>query len=106
MKKRILVVFLVALMSQGCLPIAFVAGAATGVVVYDHRSTKTIVEDRDITFRIQHHFDNNQELHTQAHVSVTSFNHIALLLGQVLNEELRKQAEEVSRSNSKVKMVL
>lgn len=104
---RILAVFLIAfsLILQGCLPAVFVAGAATGVVIYDHRSAKTIVEDREITFRIQHKLDNDQELRNQANISVTTFNHIALLLGQVTTAKSRSKAEEIVKSNSKVKMV-
>ncbi len=93
------------LILQGCIPAAFVAGTAAGVVIYDHRSTKTIVDDRDITFQVQHKFDSDQDLHDRAHVSVATFNHIALLLGQAPDAGLRSKAEAIAKSNSKVKIV-
>jgi osmotically-inducible protein OsmY len=103
--KKISAVFLAILMLQGCIPAAFVAGTAAGVVIFDHRSTQTIVEDRDITFKIQHKFDTDQELHNKAHLAVTSFNHIVLLLGQASSAELRSKAEAIAKSNDKVKMI-
>ena len=103
--KKIPVIFLLALTLQGCLPAVFVAGAATGVVIYDHRNAKTMVEDREITFRVQNKLDSDQELRSKAHLSVTTFNHIALLVGQAPTEELRNRAEAIVKSNSKVKML-
>ncbi|HBY55454.1 MAG TPA: phospholipid-binding protein [Coxiellaceae bacterium] len=103
--KKIPVIILLILTLQGCLPAIFVAGAATGVIIYDHRNAKTMFEDRDITFQIQHRFDNDKELRNKAHLSITTFNHIALLLGQAPNDELRSRAEAIVKSNSKVKML-
>lgn len=90
---------------EGCIPAAFVAGAATGVVIYDHRPAKTIVEDREITFSIQHRLSYDNDLYQQANVSVTTLNHIVLLLGQTPTAQLRNQAEEIAKANTKVKMV-
>jgi osmotically-inducible protein OsmY len=103
--KKILMIFLVTLMLYGCVPAAFVAGTAAGVVIYDHRSAKTMVFDRNITFAIQHKFDNDQELREKAHLSVASFNHIVLLLGQVSEAGLRSKAEAMVKADSKVKMI-
>lgn len=93
------------LVLPGCMPAIFVAGAATSAVIYDQRNTKTIVEDRDLTFQVQHKFDNDPELRDKSHVSITSFNRIALLLGQVPTAELREKAEAIAKSNSNVKML-
>ena len=61
--KKILTVLLIGLILQGCVPAVFVAGAATGAVIYDHRSTKTILDDRNLTFTMQHQLDNIQVFH-------------------------------------------
>ncbi len=103
--KKLLVAVTFALVVQGCLPVVFVAGAATGAIVYDHRTTKTIVNDRDVTFQIQNRLNNDPEFKDQSHLSVTAFNHIVLLVGQVTSDDLRKKAEDIARSNSKVRMV-
>lgn len=102
---RVLMIVLLALILQGCMPAAFVAGAATGTIIYDQRDTKTIFEDRNITFKIQNKFNSDSELRKNSHVTITTFNHIALLLGQVSDERLRDRAEEIVKSNSKVKLV-
>jgi len=99
------VVILTLLTLQACIPAAFVAGAAAGTVVYDHRNAKTIIDDRDITFSLQHRLDSHKELLNHAHVSVTSFNRIALLVGQASTAELRREAETIVKANSKVKML-
>lgn len=103
--KKILFILFFTLMLQGCVPAVFVAGAATGTIIYDHRTTKAMVEDRDITFRVQSKLNKDEELRTKAHVSITTFNHIALLLGQAPDESLREKAESIAKANSKVKML-
>lgn len=103
--RKILVVLAAILVLQGCIPAAFVAGTGAATIIYDHRTTRTILDDKDITFSVQQRLDSNEELRKQAHISVTSFNRIALLLGQASNNELRMQAETIAKSNSKVKMV-
>lgn len=104
--KKIITIFLIVLLLPGCLPVVFVAGAAAGgAIIYDHRSTKGIVEDRDVTFQTQNRIDNDKELREKAHVSIATFNRIALLVGQVPNDELRNRAESIAKSNSKIKML-
>jgi osmotically-inducible protein OsmY len=104
--KKSAVFLLSILFLQGCIPAVFVAGAAAGgSIIYDHRSTKNMVEGRNITFQSQKKLDNNKELRRKAHVSVTTFNHIALLLGQAPNNELRNRAESIVKSNPKVKIL-
>lgn len=83
---------------EGCVPVAFVAGAAAGTVIYDQRSTKTIVEDRELVFRIRNNWKSDQDLTRQNHISATSFNRIVLLVGQVTSEEQRNQAENLAKS--------
>lgn len=104
--KRIPIIFLVALSLQGCIPAAFVVGAAAGgAIIYDHRNAKTMLDDRDVTFQLQHRLDTDKELHNKAHLSITTFNHIGLLLGQAPDAELRSRAEAIVKSNSKIKML-
>ena len=107
--KRIFIVLslpLAVCLLQGCLPVAFVAGAATaGIVVFDNRAAKTMVDDRDITFRLQSRLNGDPELGSVAHLSVTSFNRVVLLVGQVPSDILRQRAEDMVRSNPKVRIV-
>jgi osmotically-inducible protein OsmY len=104
--KKSIAIFLVIGLLQGCVPAAFVAGAAAGgAIIYDHRSTKVMIEDRNITFQSQNEIDHDQELHEKAHISVATFNRIVLLLGQAPDSELRHRAESIVKSNPKVKMI-
>jgi osmotically-inducible protein OsmY len=104
--KKIILIFLITGFLQGCIPSVFIAGAAAGgAVIYDHRSAKVMIDDRNITFQAQNDINNDQELHEKSHISVATFNHIVLLLGQAPNSELRSRAESIVKSNSKVKMI-
>lgn len=104
--RKILLCAVLTVFLQGCIPAAFVAGAtAGGAVIYDNRSTKVIFEDRDITYQAQKRFNDNEGLREKAHVSVATFNHIVLLVGQVPTEEMRNSAEDVVKSIPKVKLI-
>jgi osmotically-inducible protein OsmY len=105
--KKSLIIFLVVLLLPGCLSTALVAGAAAtgGAIIYDRRSAKGIVEDRDVTFQTQNRLDSDKELHARAHISIATFNRIALLVGQASDNELRSRAESIAKSNSNIKML-
>jgi osmotically-inducible protein OsmY len=108
MKKNIVTCLLVLLVLSmpSCIPAVFVTGAAAGgSVIYDHRSTKVMFDDRDITFRSQAAIDRDVELREKAHLSVTSFNRIALLIGQAPTSELKNRAASIVKSNAKIKML-
>ncbi len=91
---------------QGCIPAAFVVGAATGTVVYDNRPTRTIADDRELVFQIQSKLNNDPELvNNRVHLSVTSFNRIVLLVGQVSRDDLRARAEDIVKSYAKARLV-
>ena len=104
--KKIITIILAILFLPGCMPAIFVAGAAAGgAVIYDHRSTKDILDDRNITFQMQNKLDSDVQLRQNAHISIATFNHVALLLGQVPNDELRNRAEAIVKANPKVKIL-
>ena len=107
--KKILAIFLITLLLHGCVPAALVAGAgaaaASGAIIYDQRSTKGIIEDRDVTFQAQNRLDGDKELHTKAHISIATFNRIVLLVGQAPDNELRSRAESIAKSNSNIKLL-
>lgn len=90
---------------QGCWPAAFVAGAATGIVVYDHRPAKVIASDKNVSIKIQGRLNGDEELLRDAHVTVATFNRIVLLVGQAPDEELRSRAEGLARTDSRIKKV-
>ena len=104
--KKIIAIIAAILFLPGCMPAVFVAGAAAGgAVIYDHRSTKDILDDRNITFQVQNKLDHDMRLRQHAHVSIATFNHVALLLGQAPNNELRNHAEAIVKANPKIKIL-
>lgn len=81
---------------QACLPVAFVAGAtAGGAIVSDRRNFETIVEDKKINCRALMQLNSDSELKDHSHISVTTFNRIVLLAGEVENPAMRRRAYEL-----------
>ena len=90
----------------GCLPAAFVAGAATGTVIYDQRSSKTILSDNQIAMKLRKILQKDEMLHdSKAHISLSVFNQIVLVVGQVQTNELREHAEKLIRQEEGIKLV-
>lgn len=78
----------------GCIPliIAAVGATAGGAIIYDKRSSKVILQDQDITNRALATLNADAELKGGARVSVSTFNHVVLMVGQARSEELRDRA--------------
>jgi len=90
---------------QGCAPV-LVAGAAAGVsLANDRRSPGTIIDDQDIEFHVRNTFKGDSELASDTHLSVTSFNHVVLLTGQVRDQRQRDRAAELTNNTANVKRV-
>lgn len=75
---------------EGCLPAVFVAGAtAGGAVIYDSRSMKVMAHDQDIDTKARDIINDDVDLKFKSHLSVTTFNQIALAVGQTPTPDLR-----------------
>jgi len=86
----------------GCLPAVIVAGTATAsTIIYDNRSFKTMNQDRHATETAQTLIDHDKKLHGHSHISVTTFNHRMLMVGQVETSELREYAYQLIDKNIK-----
>lgn len=110
MFKRKLLLAIIGLLPwlTGCVPAAFVAGAAVGgAVLYDQRSVSTIVKDRDITFQAQRKIDNALAERSKEHsrVVVATFNRVVLLVGQVSDPALKEVAAQILQGNAAIKGV-
>jgi len=90
---------------QGCAPV-IVAGAATGAIVaHDRRSAGTILDDQTTELKVNSALHDDTKLMKNSRISVTVFNGVALLVGQVPSEQHRKRAAAHARQNMKVKQV-
>lgn len=97
-------------MLQGCVPAVFVAGAAAGAtagsaLIYEKRSTKTMIDDRDIVYKAQTKIDNDVELKDKTHIAVTAYNRQVLLVGQAQNADLRNRALNLVNTVGGIKVV-
>jgi osmotically-inducible protein OsmY len=91
----------------GCVGLV-VGGAATGAnIVHDRRSTGTFLEDQAIETKTSIAIQKHPQLSSpkQAHINVTSYNNAVLLSGEVVNPELREEAENLVRTMDEVKYV-
>lgn len=90
---------------QGCA--AVVAGGAmtTAAVVADQRTTGTILDDRMIESKATDFFQADGAIAQQAHLNVTSYNGMVLVVGQAPTEELRARAIEYVSRVAKVRHV-
>lgn len=108
MKKYVFIGFLLcAVMGlMGCIvPVAFVAGTGAGVLVFDKRSMKTIVQDRDIANEALKRIDNDSQVKKETNISVSVFNHIMLLVGQAPTEELKNRVYNLASTVPNIKRV-
>jgi len=106
MLKKLIILFCICIPLCGCVASALVVGAtAGGAVVYDKRSFKTINNDRHATEIAQTLIDHNRKLKKHSHITVATFNHIMLLVGQAQTAELRDLAYNLVSNTKNVQRI-
>ena len=104
--KKIIGIIALSFCLEACVPAALVVGAtAGGAIVYDQRSTSTMLDDKDIAYRAQTKLDQDAELKNSSRLSVATFNHNVLIVGQAPDSSLKSHAEDLVKSVSKVNHV-
>jgi len=103
MKRNIVILFLLSSLLTGCVA-AVVAGAATGLVVYDRRSVVSIERDARI-FHSIHTAIATDSRFKGSRIVVTVFNQAVLLVGQTPIASLRVVAEKMAQSTPHVRRV-
>ena len=90
----------------GCVPLLVGGAAATGgAVAYSRRSAGTFFNDENIELKTRLAILEEQDLNSQIHINIISYNGIVLMVGQAPTEELRLQAETIVSGTPKVRMV-
>ena len=99
--------FFIIFFLSGCIPIIIAAVGATagGAIIYDKRSSEVILEDQEISNKAIGRLNADPNLKDVARVSVSTFNHVVLMVGQAQSEELRQRAYEDVRGVPQVKRV-
>lgn len=94
--KEIIAIAITTSLLTACLPAAFLAGAtAGGSIIADRRTVGTIMQDQKITYKALIQLNSEPQLKNEAHLSVTSFNGVVLILGQAPSRALKKRAYEL-----------
>ena len=79
--QKIILTLLITIGLSSCVPAALVIGATVGgSVVYDKRSMKTMVQDRDSAQAAANLIAASPDLQKDTHISVATFHHIMLLV--------------------------
>lgn len=88
----------------GCAPLV-VGGAAVGALMAtDRRSSGAQIDDEAIELRASLRL--REQLGDNVHINVTSFNRQVLLTGEVRNEQLKQQAEQIAAQVDHVRGVV
>lgn len=103
MKRNIILLTLICSILTGCIA-AVVAGAATGLVVYDRRSMVMMERDARI-FHVVHTAIVTDPRFRDSHIVVTVFNQAVLLVGQTPIASLRVVAEKIAQGTPHVRRV-
>jgi osmotically-inducible protein OsmY len=98
-------IFCFTLHLQGCSKIISIT--TDGPIDEDRgeRTAGSVIDDEIIETKLLVNLDNKDPQFTQAHISVTSYNGVVLLTGQVPTESLRQIAAEVASNVNKVRRV-
>jgi osmotically-inducible protein OsmY len=107
MKKIFIALTLIALLETACVPTMLVGGGAvTGAAIgRDSRTLQTMSDDVDIEFQAGQKLKDDAVTAKGTNISVTSFNRIVLLVGQVPSESIRARAEADVQTIGKVRRV-
>jgi len=90
---------------QGCVPLV-VGGAAAGVAVaHDRRTSSAVVQDQLIETAIYDRIAKDKDFTDESHISVTSYNQVVLLTGEVPTRELGLRVAQFAREHEKVRQV-
>lgn len=107
MHRTLVVLILIAPLLSACAPVLVATGAgmagATVASAEDRRTTGIQVEDQSIELKTSNRI--SQKLGDVAHINVTSFNRNVLLTGEAPTEDLRNQAETITRGVENVRAV-
>jgi osmotically-inducible protein OsmY len=94
---------------QGCAPPLMVAGAAAGtagtVAAGDRRTTAAFVDDQLIESRARGALDSDRRLIDDVHVTVTSYNQVVLLTGQVPSEDIHQRVVDHVRAVQDIRAI-
>jgi len=107
MKKIPFLLFCANIFLSGCMVAAVGAAAvATVDVIHDRRTVGAYIDDGKIEIAVRQHIIRDSELRRNTHTSVTSWNGIVLLTGEVLNQNQKDRIASYAKSVGGVRQVV
>ncbi|MCI3951358.1 MAG: transporter [Burkholderiales bacterium] len=104
MQRLVFALLVVVPLLNGCAPLVVGGAAATGVVMAeDRRTVGTITEDQAIELKASNRIGDRTK---NGHVSVTSYNRMVLLTGEVPDAAAKAAADKAAQSVENVRSVL
>lgn len=90
-----------------CVPLVLTAVTVTAVEVsQDRRTPGKYLDDNLLEVRLRNALGQDQSLGSEVNISVTSFNGIVLLTGEVNTDEQRQRAGEIVQSDSETRKLV
>lgn len=99
---RIYALLSIILLFQACAALVITGGAAGAGAIIDTRTTGTMIEDQSIELKTSQAFRSHEDIKTQAHWNVTSYNTNVLMTGEVPTEALREKMVNIASDIEKV----
>ena len=95
------------LSASGCVPLVAITAAATTVdVASDRRTTGKYVDDNSLELKLRKQFAGDESLGKGVNISVTVFNGVVLLTGEVNSDAQRQHAEQLSYEHAETAKVV
>lgn len=79
---------------QGCFPVVAAGAGVSAMMAADRRSSGAYVEDEGLEWKVGKRID--ERFGDRAHVSVTSFNRVVLLTGEIADEAARAELDRIA----------
>lgn len=99
MKNTIVLILSASWILQGCAPLV-IGGAATGAgVIHDRRSAGTVLDDKTLGLILAGKIATVKRLADNSHVNVTVYNGLALLTGEAVNEQIKREIGALVRDS-------
>ena len=97
--KKLAFIFAGAMLLQGCVAAAIGGAAVAGAtkVATDPRTVGTQIDDETLEERVKSAIYKDQQIKSEARISITSYSGRVLLTGQVPNDNLREIATSLAK---------
>jgi osmotically-inducible protein OsmY len=97
------VLLAVVTLGSGCVPLIVAGAAGTALVITDRRSTGAQLDDTSIETKLSGHASN--QYGGRGHVSVTSYNAIVLLTGEIPDNAAKSAMTTAAQGTDRVRSV-